>query len=691
MALNPTVGQRSTLRLGSERRELVLENGLVRRTLRIVPAATTTGLDDLRSGAAHLRATGPEATVRVDGVDFPVGGLTGQPDRAYLRHEWLEQLRPIPGALELSHWSRSPIQGPFEWRRTVGDKELPWPPSGEGVRLHFRTQPSSSVRFEVDIHHEIYDGIPVFGKWMVIRNTGSRPIRVDGFSLERLAIAETESIVDKTDRWRDPDISVHSDYAFGGMSAVNSNRVAVWEPDPDYETQVHYERRTPCLLHVRPPLGPAVVLGPGEQLRSFRSFLCVHERTDRESRGMEVRSLYRTLAPWVADNPLMLHLTTVDDRSVRRAIDQCAGIGFEMVILSFGSGLNMEDVSETNIAKFKSMADYAHAKGIRFGGYSLLASRRISELEDVIDPKTGRTGGAIFGNSPCLAGAWGESYFQRLRTFLERTGFDLLEHDGSYPGDICASTRHPGHEGLADSQWRQWERIRDFYAWCRGRGIYLNVPDWYFLAGSNKAGMGYRETNWSLPRREQQIHARRNLFDGTWEKAPSMGWMFVPLVEYHGGGSAATMEPLDSHRDDYGRVLDICLGFGAQACYRGPRLFDTPATRDLVRAKVAWFKRFRTILESDIVHLRRADAREIDGILHVAPSGKPRGMALFFNPAAAARRYEARLPIAWAKARDSVRIQIGEGRWQERTIGAEGTLDVSLTVPAIGMAWVVIE
>ena len=39
------------------------------------------------------------------------------------------------------------------------------------------------------------------------------------------------------------------------------------------------------------------------------------------------------------------------------------------------------------------------------------------------------------------------------------TGFDLLEHDGNYPDDMCASTSHPGHKGLEDSQYKQWLKI----------------------------------------------------------------------------------------------------------------------------------------------------------------------------------------------------------------------------------------
>ena len=367
----------------------------------------------------------------------------------------------------------------------------------------------------------------------------------------------------------------------------------------------------------------------------------------------------------------MLHLTSIDPKVARTAIDQCAEVGFEMVILSFGSGLNMEDTSPANIARFKALADYAHGKGLQIGGYSLLASRRISDEDDVINPKTGKPGGAIFGNSPCLGSRWGLAYFQHIRTFLEQTGFDLLEHDGSYPGDVCASTSHPGHKGLEDSQWTQFQQISSLYRWCRERGIYLNVPDWYFLSGSNKTAMGYRETNWSLPRAEQHIHARQNLYDGTWEKAPAMGWMFTPLVQYQGGGAAATIEPLHEHLPDYEQHLANNLGYGAQACYRGPRLFDTPETKALVVKWVQWFKRHRAILESDVIHLRRADARDLDGILHVNPQLPERGLAVFYNPTSETIAREFDLPLHYTGLTSEAHIREADGgeriiSWMER-------------------------
>lgn len=31
------------------------------------------------------------------------------------------------------------------------------------------------------------------------------------------------------------------------------------------------------------------------------------------------------------------------------------------------------------------------------------------------------------------------------------------------------------------------------------KGVYINVPDYYFINGSTKVGIGYREVNWSSP------------------------------------------------------------------------------------------------------------------------------------------------------------------------------------------------
>jgi len=353
----------------------------------------------------------------------------------------------------------------------------------------------------------------------------------------------------------------------------------------------------------------------------------------------------------------MMHVRGSDRKTFRNAVDQCAAVGFEMIIYTFGSGLNMENTSPDYMAKIREDVDYARSKGIEVGAYSLLSSRRIDDDNDVINPLTGRPDGAIFGSAPCLGSVWATNYFRKLKTFIQTTGLGLLEHDGPYPGDLCASIRHPGHRGLADSQWAQWRVSTEFYQWCRERGLYVNAPDYYFLAGTSKAGMGYRESNWSLPRAQQFIHARQNIFDGTWEKTPTMGWMFVPLTEYQGGGAAATLEPLGEHLEDYETHLADNFGAGVQACYRGPRLYDTPETKALVAKWVTWFKKYRDILESDIIHVRRADGRDIDVLLHANPHLKQCGLAMIYNPLDQPVDREVELPLYYTGATDTVSIR----------------------------------
>ena len=65
--------------------------------------------------------------------------------------------------------------------------------------------------------------------------------------------------------------------------------------------------------------------------------------------------MYRNISPWTTENPIFLHLTSTDPEKIKTAVDQCAEIGYEMIILSFGSGLNMEKESEVYYQKFKEL------------------------------------------------------------------------------------------------------------------------------------------------------------------------------------------------------------------------------------------------------------------------------------------------------------------------------------------------
>jgi hypothetical protein len=876
------------------KRELTLENGLVRRVIRLTPNAATVDYKNLVSGEQMLRATGPEAKITLDGVEYAIGGLEGQPCLNFLKPAWIDALRTNPEAYRFSSWREEPVAARFPWKKRPEwlAKDYPWPAPGKTVTLGFippaaaaklagkllfedrlvgkpdpswqirvsplhprssfnnegkageiytppetavyaeRPWPKDAVSAEVTVdagddtltnvwgpglalvtpsgkvafvlrpnqarcdingeplgpvldrakavtlrvriegktalceasqdgrkwtnigsaslpatptairvgrvgrggegkddpawaennkdklvrchvsrvaifgaepegtpapareglpmilvHYTIYDGLPLIEKWITIRNTTAKPVRVDRTIVETLKIAENESSTEQNPRWESSNLYVETDYAFMNMTGKGANQHSVrFKPDRSYGTQINYELKTPCLLEVEPEFGPGVDLAPGAEMTSIRAFELFRDSDERERRGLAQRRMYRTIAPWSQENPVMVHLISNNPDAIRKIVDQGAEVGVEMIILSFGSGMNMESTDPAYQAKYKEVADYARGKGIVIGSYSLLASRGAGTGADNCRGPGNRV---RYGVMPCLGAKWGQDYLKQMRDFLTNTGFAILEHDGSYPGDTCAAADHPFHKGLADSQWVQFQAIADLYKWCRANGIYLNIPDWYYLNGASKCAMNYKENNWSLPRAEQEIIERQNIYDGTWEKTSSMGWMFVPLTQYHGGGAAATIEPLCEHLDHYETRLANLFGAGVQACYRGPRIYDTDQTKELVKKWISFYKAHREVLDADLVHLRRPDGRDWDGFVHVNPQGKEKALAFFYNPLEEDIEREIRVPLHYAGLSGTALLSVNSGKAEPVTLDAAKFYTAKVRIPARGRTWLI--
>jgi hypothetical protein len=669
-------------------REIAMTNGLIQRTWRIAPNGACTGFDNLMGRSAILRGVKPEAVLELDGAKYSVGGLVGQPQYAYLRPEWIDTLKNDPTAFQLVGFEIGQTTKRFAWKRKAYSANLPWPPPGASLKLNFQPPPGKFPGLVVSVCYEMYDGVPLVCKWLLIRNGGQKPVRLNTFINEILAAVEHETTGPVKPGWEFPNIHVESDYAFNGATPLEADVTTHWVIDPQYTTQ---RWQTPAMMESRPPIGPDAVIAPDTTFETFRTFELIYDSTERERKGLALRRMYRTVAPWATENPITMDILPADPATVRRGIDQCAAVGFEMLCLTFETTFDIENETPAYIEQIKQLADYAHSKRIGLGGYSLLASRSVGPEHDVIDPKTGKPGGAVYDNMPCLGSRWGKDYLRKVKAFIERTGLDWFEHDGSYPGDLCASTRHAGHRGLADSQWTQWKEITELYRWCRGRGVYLWVPDWYFLNGSCKVFLGYREENWSLPRDAQVLLGRQNIFDATWQKTPSMGWSFLPLTSYKGGGAISTIEPLSEHLDAYGAHLAQNFGSGIQCCYRGSRLYDTAATKAVVTKWVAFYKKYRPILDSDIIHVRRPDARDVDCMLHVNPRLKQKGLAMVFNPLLHPVKQTLKLPLYYTGLSDTASIRREEGPPVSYKLDRQYNVEVPIEMAPQSATWLVIE
>jgi hypothetical protein len=697
----------------ADAKEIVLENGLVRRVFRNQGTIACISYQNLINGQEIIRAISPEAIVMVNGQSLPIGGWIGQKEKAYLKQEWFSKMQADTSGFKYDSFSVSPIPVYLKWKPKfwASNKQQP---TGKLLRFHYTTKQSSVYGLQVQINYALYDGIPLIVKWVDILNSSSNPIALNRVTSEVIAAVEEESaVVGATEEaslqehalteaqkkllpakgMKVPEsIYIETNYAFNNaMRYPLSDQTTHWKVDTNYTSQVNYNFRTPCLLEVYPDKVYQIVLAPGQTYSSVRTHELLMDSYDRERRGLAIRKMYQTIAPWTSSNPIFMHLVSKNDAEVRNAIDQCVTTGYEALILSFGSHINMEDSSAVNIAKWKKNADYAHSKGILIGGYSLFSSRRISDEDDVISAVTGKPGGAFFGNAPCFGSKWGLSYRDKIKQFFSQTGFDIWENDGPYPGDLCASNKHPGHKGWEDSQWEQMKIQKELYGWLNEQGVYINAPDWYFLDGTHKIAIGYREVNFSLPRENQIILNRQNIYDGTWNMSPSMGWGFVPLTKYQGGGPEAILEPLQEHLLDYKQLMIQYYGAGVQACYRGPRLYDTDSTRKMVASVIDWYKQYRSILNSDIIHLRRPDGRDWDGILHVNPKLPQKGFMLLYNPLNESITRSIQVPLYYTGLSSQVNVS-EQGKTKQRlSLNRAYEMPLTFTIPANSYTWFVIE
>ena len=666
-------------------KDIVLSNGLIARVFRMLPNLATVDYVNQMTGESILRAVSNEGVLTIDGKAYTLGGLSKQPEYAYTLMKWVDQLSATPNSFLIEDFEIKDIEDRMEWKKVRWASNTKMP---KGKELVFTLSKDGII---VKIHYALYDGIPTLSKWIEVINTGELMVQLNSFKLEQLAMVEGESLVNIPTHFEKPNIHIETDYAFGAMQQKTSDKTTFWETDSRYTSQTNYPLQLPCLLEVKPPLGPDTGIASKDTLQTFRVWETPFDSYDKERKGLFLRKMYRTISPWTTENPIFLHLTSTDPEKIKTAVDQCVEVGYEMIILSFGSGLNMEKEDEAYYKKFRDLRAYANSKGIQLGGYSLLSSRWISDEVDVINPKTGKRGGMIFGSSPCLSSEWGYDYFRKIKTFFQKTGMQVFENDGSYPGNVCASTTHMHHNGLEDSQWKQYAQIQGLYKWMRSEGIYMNVPDFYLNSGTNKTGIGYREVNWSLPRDRQLVLGRSNIYDGLWNSIPSMCWTFVPLTEYHGGGAEATLEPLNDHLGAYENHMMQNYGAGVQACYRGPRLYDTPKTKAVVKKVIDWYKEHRLILNSDIIHLKRPSGKDWDGFMHVNPSLKEKALLMVFNPTDTDMVRDLKLPIYYTGISEKAMVKDSKGVTQTYAVSRDYKINVHVKIPANGYTWLSIE
>ena len=278
------------------------------------------------------------------------------------------------------------------------------------------------------VHYELYDGIPLLAKWIEVRNRGRAPAPPEPVRRARSSPPSRRTaswaVRDPAEFTADPrSLHVETDYSFGdGMTARVAAAGVHWKADPLYATQVNYARQTPCLLETRPAIGPDQVIAPGGTLRVVpRRSMLLHDSTERERRGLALRRMYRTLAPWVHGEP------DPDARPQRRP-------GGREARHRPVRGGRLRDGHPHLRQRLRHRERGPDVPGRNPRSWPTTRGRRASRSAATRSSPAGRSrrrttsstrrrarpgGFATFGDSPCLGSRWGQDYFRKLRQFFE--------------------------------------------------------------------------------------------------------------------------------------------------------------------------------------------------------------------------------------------------------------------------------
>ena len=275
----------------------------------------------------------------------------------------------------------------------------------------------------------------------------------------------------------------------------------------------------------------------------------------------------------------------------------------------------------------KAICDYAGTKGIRVGAYELLmASRGWGSPQDnfnCIDPATLRPG-SMFGQSACGASAWADMYYTNLWKTIERLAWALSCRTARITVTAALPPITPTTRAWRTPSGRSGNGCATCFTRVNDAISIMPAPDWYFLNGQSSTSMGFREAVDNIDIVLQTVICRQYVYDGTWHKTASMGGVNVNTGVLPGG--------MEKNLDKYERQFFGLLSSGAAVSVTGHRLYDGPKSQAMLKKWTDWYRRYRNIIQGDIIHLRRPDGRGLDYTLHVNAANREKGMLLVLNP-----------------------------------------------------------
>ena len=104
-----------------------------------------------------------------------------------------------------------------------------------------------------------------------------------------------------------------------------------------------------------------------------------------------------------------------------------------------------------------------------------------------------------------------------------------------------------------------------------------------------------------------------------------------------------------------------------------------------------FYKQHREVLDGDIVHLRRPDGRDYDGLLHVNPFGEEKGLLMLYNPLDVPIQKDISVNLYYTGLDKEARLEDNKGNKISLELNRDYTIELPVNIPPRSQQWFVIK
>ena len=104
-----------------------------------------------------------------------------------------------------------------------------------------------------------------------------------------------------------------------------------------------------------------------------------------------------------------------------------------------------------------------------------------------------------------------------------------------------------------------------------------------------------------------------------------------------------------------------------------------------------WYPKYSDNLNSDIIHLRRAYGRDWDGILHVNPQLKTKGLMMLYNPLKEKITRTIKVPIYYTGLTSTAKVSEKNGPVKTLQLNRNYEIGLTFTIAPESYTWMVIQ